>query len=51
MEGFDGSHQVFPIGLVLHGSGGGAFIGWRGKVDEDGDVVRPGRGQDSGVPG
>ena len=39
VEGFDGFFQVFPVGLVPNGSGGGALVGWPGKMDEDRDMV------------
>ena len=43
--------DAFPFGLVPPGSGGGAFVGRPGEVDEDGDVICPGRGQASSIPG
>ena len=39
VEVLDRIFQALPVGLVPHGSGGGAFIGSRGKVDENGDMV------------
>ena len=44
VEGFDWFLQAFPVSFVRHGSGGGAFVGRRGEVDDDRDVVCPGRG-------
>ena len=42
---------MLPVSFVPHGSSGGTFFCWCGKVDEDGDVVRTGRGQGRGIPG
>ena len=51
MEALDRALQVLPIGFIPHGPGGGALVGWCRKVDEDGGMVRPGRGQGGGIPG
>ena len=38
-EVLNGPLQGLPVGLLPHGPGGGAFVGWHGEADEDGDVI------------